>query len=55
MNTETDEKYVPCYRCGISMGLFYDSARVFCTDCDSPDLIGVFRMLDYSYIFEGAA
>lgn len=52
---EDYEKYVTCYRCGINMGLFYDSARVFCVDCDYADLIGVFRMLDYSYIFEGAA
>lgn len=55
MNTETDEKYVPCFRCGISMGLFYDSDRVFCTDCSYPDLLGVFRLLDYSYIFESEA
>lgn len=49
------EKYVVCFRCGITMGLFYDSERVFCRDCNSPDLIGVFRLLDYSYIFEGEA
>lgn len=46
------EKYVPCYRCGIIMGLFYDSARVFCRDCLCPELIGVFRMKDYSWLFE---
>ena len=52
---EDYEKYVTCYRCGIIMGLFYDSDRVFCRDCSYPELIGVFRMLDYSYIFESEA
>lgn len=49
------EKYVPCYRCGISMGLFYDSDRVFCADCNHPDLIGVFHLLDYQFLFESEA
>lgn len=53
--TDDHDKYVPCFRCGINMGLFYDSGRVFCRDCDYADLIGVFRLVDYSYIFEGAA
>lgn len=35
--------------------MFYDSARVFCADCNHPDLIGVFRLLDYQFLFESEA
>lgn len=47
------DKYVLCYRCGINMGLWVDSERVFCADCNHPDLIGVFRPVSYQWIFEG--
>lgn len=54
---ETDDAfmYVTCYRCGINVGMFYEADTVFCRDCNHPDLIGVFRLLDYSYIFESEA
>ena len=52
MEMTDSDKYVPCYRCGINMGLWADSERVFCKDCNHPDLIGVFRPLDYGWIFE---
>ena len=52
MEVTDSDKYVPCYRCGINMGLWAGAERVFCCDCNHPDLIGVFRPLDYGWIFE---
>jgi len=52
MEMTDSNKYVPCYRCGINMGLWADSERVFCPDCRYPDLIGVFEMDDYAWLFE---
>lgn len=45
--------YQCCYRCGISFAVPDYSVAVFCRDCNHPDLIGVFRPLDYGWIFEG--
>ena len=48
-NTE----YAQCYRCGIRFEAADAYVAVFCRDCLHPDLIGVFRPVDYSFIFEG--
>lgn len=47
--------YQVCYRCGINFAVPAWSVASFCRDCNHPDLIGVFRLLDYSYIFESEA
>lgn len=56
--------YKPCYRCGDQMkvqlikksggNMTFEKQgyREFCKDCNHPDLIGVFKPLDYGWIFE---
>ena len=41
--------YQVCYRCGINFAVPGWSVAVFCRDCFHPDLIGVFRPVDYSF------
>lgn len=45
----------PCHRCGLPFGsrLRVDSA--FCSDCNTPDLVGVFMPTDYQFLFESEA
>lgn len=49
----SDLFYQVCYRCGINLAVPAWSVAVFCHDCFHPDLIGVFRLQNYGFIFEG--
>lgn len=47
------EKYVCCFRCGISGASPKADGLQFCCDCNSRDLLGVFYPDDFGWIFDG--
>lgn len=42
-----------CRRCGLTFSARVKVDSAFCSDCNYPDSVGVFRPADYGFLFEG--